>query len=81
VNGEQAQIARQALRKYGKGRHAAALNFGGLFSYALAKVMDQPLLFKGNDFSQTDQTDIEAVPLSSGKDDPTQSAEPGVSAV
>ncbi len=64
VDVEQAHIARRAFRAYGKGRHAAALNFGDLFSYALAKTTGQPLLFKGNDFSQTD---IEAVPLSAGE--------------
>lgn len=49
-----ADVARHAWRSFGKGRHAAALNFGDCFSYALAKAMNQPLLFKGNDFSQTD---------------------------
>lgn len=39
---------------YGKGRHRAALNFGDCFSYALAKALGEPLLFKGNDFSHTD---------------------------
>jgi ribonuclease VapC len=44
-----------AFVAYGKGSgHPANLNFGDLFSYALAKVRDLPLLFKGNDFSQTD---------------------------
>lgn len=47
-------LARKALLKYGKGRHPAALNFGDCFSYALAASTGQPLLFKGNDFSQTD---------------------------
>ena len=54
VTAEQITAARLAFRTYGKGRHPAALNFGDCFSYALAKIMDQPLLFKGNDFSQTD---------------------------
>lgn len=54
VDAEQAEIARTAFRKFGKGRHAAKLNFGDCFSYALAKAYDAPLLFKGNDFSQTD---------------------------
>lgn len=55
VTAEQAQIARQAYRAYGKGTgHPAELNFGDCFSYALAKSSGQPLLFKGNDFSQTD---------------------------
>ena len=51
---EQAQIARQAYRDFGKGRHPAGLNFGDCFSYALAKAVDEPLLFKGADFSRTD---------------------------
>ena len=54
VNLEQAEIARQAYRDFGKGRHAAGLNFGDCFSYALAKLIDEPLLFKGTDFSLTD---------------------------
>lgn len=58
VDMEQAKIARMAFRQFGKGRHAANLNFGDCFSYALAKSLDAALLFKGNDFSQTD---IEAV--------------------
>ena len=51
---EQAQEARRAWRRYGKKRHPANLNFGDCFSYALAKTMDEPLLFKGKDFAQTD---------------------------
>lgn len=54
VSVEQARIARQAYRHYGKGRHPAALNFGDCFAYALAKAHAMPLLFKGNDFSRTD---------------------------
>jgi ribonuclease VapC len=54
VSVTQAQIARQAFRDYGKGRHPAGLNFGDCFSYALAKQTGEPLLFKGNDFSHTD---------------------------
>ncbi len=49
-----AWIARRANLTYGKGRHPARLNFGDCFSYALAKQSGEPLLFKGNDFSQTD---------------------------
>ncbi len=57
VTEEQAEAARQAYRDYGKGRgHPAQLNFGDCFAYALAKVLKQPLLFKGNDFSKTDIT-------------------------
>lgn len=51
---EQAQIARQAYRDFGKGRHRAGLNFGDCWSYALAKSVDEPLLFKGAAFSETD---------------------------
>lgn len=46
--------ARYALQTYGRGRHAAKLNFGDCFSYALAKSTGEPILFKGDDFSQTD---------------------------
>jgi len=54
VTPEQARIARQAYRDFGKGRHKAGLNFGDCFAYALAKEMDEPLLFKGDDFRHTD---------------------------
>ena len=51
----QARIARQAYRDFGKpSGHAAKLNFGDCFSYALAKSKGEPLLFKGQDFSRTD---------------------------
>lgn len=50
----QTEIARQAWRRFGKGRHSASLNYGDCFSYALAIDRGEPLLFKGNDFSQTD---------------------------
>lgn len=54
VTVEQAHLARQAFLDFGKGRHAAGLNFGDCFAYALAKVTGEPLLFKGQDFSKTD---------------------------
>lgn len=54
VNQSQLESARQAWRKFGKGRHRAGLNFGDCFSYALAVHAGEPLLFKGNDFAQTD---------------------------
>lgn len=54
VSFDQAQIARQAYRDFGKGRHPAGLNFGDCLAYALAKSLDEPLLFKGDDFAQTD---------------------------
>ncbi|HTU43192.1 MAG TPA: type II toxin-antitoxin system VapC family toxin [Candidatus Aquilonibacter sp.] len=51
---KQAQIAREAYRDFGKGRHRAGLNFGDCFAYALAKEKGEPLLFKGDDFCHTD---------------------------
>ena len=51
---EQAHIARQAFLDFGKGRHAAGLNFGDCFAYALAKITGEALLFKGEDFKKTD---------------------------
>ena len=50
----QAEAARSAYQKFGKGIHPACLNLGDCFSYALAKVAGEPLLFKGKDFAQTD---------------------------
>ena len=54
VDAEQAKAARMAFSKFGKGRHKAGLNFGDCFSYALAKTLGAPLLFKGDDFNHTD---------------------------
>ena len=54
VDVEQGKMARDAFSRFGKGRHAAALNFGDCFAYALARTLAQPLLFKGDDFSKTD---------------------------
>ena len=54
VTAEQAEAAHVAWRRFGKGNHPARLNFGDCFSYALAKTTGEPLLFKGEDFSQTD---------------------------
>ena len=51
---QQGALARQAYYDFGRGRHRARLNFGDCFAYALAKAMDEPLLFKGRDFVQTD---------------------------
>jgi len=48
------EAARDGFRRFGKGRHPAALNFGDCFSYGLAKALGEPLLFRGNDFSKTD---------------------------
>jgi ribonuclease VapC len=50
------EAAREAFLRYGKGRHPAGLNLGDCASYAVAKTHNLPLLFKGNDFSQTDLT-------------------------
>ena len=54
VGEEQANLARHAALRYGRGRHAAGQNFGDCFSYALAVARDEPLLFVGDDFPQTD---------------------------
>jgi ribonuclease VapC len=55
VTARQARIARDAYRRFGKGRgHPARLNFGDCFAYALAKDLDEPLLFVGQDFVRTD---------------------------
>jgi ribonuclease VapC len=51
---EQADIAREAFARYGKGRHRAGLNFGDCAAYALAIAEAEPLLFKGTDFGSTD---------------------------
>jgi ribonuclease VapC len=76
VTVDQAELALDAYQRFGKGRHSAGLNFGDCFAYALSKATGQPLLFKGNDFSQTD---IRTVPLSRGEDEPTQASEQGKS--
>jgi len=54
VDIEQAHAARDAFFRFGKGRHPAGLNYGDCFSYALARTLGEPLLYKGADFSQTD---------------------------
>jgi ribonuclease VapC len=54
LNEALADLATEAYRTFGKGRHPAGLNFGDCFSYALATSERVPLLFKGEDFSQTD---------------------------
>lgn len=51
---EQAQVARHAYRRFGRGRHPARLNLGDCFAYALAVTTGEPLLFKGADFALTD---------------------------
>jgi ribonuclease VapC len=67
VDEEQAHFARQAFQRYGKGRHPAGLNYGDCYSYALARSLDESLLFKGKDFPQTD---IECHPASRPSTDP-----------
>lgn len=59
MNVEQIALAREAYRRFGKGRHAAGLNLGDCCAYALARHTGEPLLFKGDDFARTD---IAAVP-------------------
>ncbi len=62
VTEDQARLAVDAYGRFGKGTgHAAGLNYGDCFSYALAKTVDEPLLFKGEDFIHTD---IQGVPAS-----------------
>lgn len=53
---DEAQVteARRAWRRFGRSRHAAGLNFGDVFAYALARVSGEPLLFKGDDCARTD---------------------------
>ena len=50
----QSRSARRAWRRFGRGNHAAGLNFGDCFAYALAETANEPLLFKGGDFARTD---------------------------
>ena len=54
VDEAQARLARRAYSRFGKGRHAAALNFGDCFAYALARAEGQTLLAKGDEFGRTD---------------------------
>jgi len=70
VDEEQAELARVAWRKFGRGRHAANLNFGDCFTYALARASDEALLAKGDDFSKTD------IPLVPGDARPSQNLGP-----
>jgi ribonuclease VapC len=62
-DGEQARLGIAGFQQYGRGTgHPAALNYGDCFTYALAKFLGQPVLFKGNDFSRTDLTIATAEP-------------------
>jgi len=71
VTHDQARIARDAYRDFGKGSsHKAGLNFGDCFAYALAKSTGEPFLFKGNDFGHTDITPALPVPLDDDSVDP-----------
>ena len=60
----QIRVARQAWRAFGigRGRHPAALNYGDCFAYALARTSGEPLLFKGDDFAQTDIPSAQTAP-------------------
>jgi len=58
---EQSRVAMAAWRRFGKGRHPAALNFGDCFAYALSTVTSEPLLFSGEDFSKTDVASVELI--------------------
>jgi len=60
VSEAQIELARTAWRRYGRGRDAAALNYGDCFSYALARHANEPLLFKGADFTRTDAVSVDA---------------------
>ena len=59
VTAEQAERARLAWRRFGRGRHAARLNFGDTFPYALSVISGEPLLFKGVDFARTDVSAVD----------------------
>lgn len=54
LDAEQAAVAREAYRRYGKGRHPAGLNLGDCYAYALSAISGEPLLCKGDDFRRTD---------------------------
>lgn len=54
VTPEQVAVARRAWREFGKGNHHAALNLGDCLAYALSEMTREPLLYKGQDFTQTD---------------------------
>ena len=62
VDQDQAEIARLAWRRFGKGRHPAGLNYGDCFAYALTKARRLPLLYQGNNSLQTDITGVSLPP-------------------
>jgi ribonuclease VapC len=59
LTASQAEVAREAWRRFGKGRHAANLNIGDCCAYALSRISGEPMLFKGNDFAKTDVAKVE----------------------
>ena len=59
LTASQVDVARAAWRRFGKGRHSAGLNIGDCCAYALARISGEPMLFKGNDFSETDVARVE----------------------
>jgi ribonuclease VapC len=63
VDADQAEVARSAYRRFGKGRDPAGLNYGDCFAYALAKVSGEPLLVKGGDFGHTDIGVVDTISL------------------
>ena len=63
VDADQAEVARSAYRRFGKGRGPAGLNYGDCFAYALSKVSGEPLLFKGGDFGHTDIGVVDTISL------------------
>jgi ribonuclease VapC len=63
VDVEQGKLARHAFSRFGKGRHEAGLDFGDCFSYALAQVLGEPLLYKGDDFARTDVSRYQPPPV------------------
>lgn len=62
VDEDQAIVAVEGWRRFGKGRHPASLNLGDCYAYAAAKTLGRPLLFKGADFAQTDVESVAPVP-------------------
>lgn len=65
VTVDQIRLAREGFRMFGKGIHPAGLNYGDCFTYALARSLREPVLFKGGDFRKTDLTaaDLESSPM------------------
>lgn len=74
VTTDQLAAARRAWRRFGKGNHPAALNFGDCFAYALAEATGEPLLFKGGDFALTDVAAALAPEEGAGIEQPQESS-------